>query len=153
LRRLAARGVSVAPVDLRIGVDTFRPISTDEIEDHRMHSERVTVGEDAAAAVAAARVRGGRVVALGTTAVRALETAAARGVVEPFDGPTDLFITPGYEFRAVDALVTNFHVPGSTLVVLIAAFCGQRWREVYSAALTRGYRFLSFGDAMLARRR
>jgi S-adenosylmethionine:tRNA ribosyltransferase-isomerase len=153
LGRLAKRGVSVAPVDLRIGVDTFRPISTDEIEDHRMHSERVTVGEDAATAVAAARARGGRVVALGTTVVRALETAAAQGAVEPFDGPTDLFITPGYEFRAVDALVTNFHVPGSTLVVLIAAFCGERWREVYAAALAREYRFLSFGDAMLARRR
>jgi S-adenosylmethionine:tRNA ribosyltransferase-isomerase len=150
---LSDRGVKVASIDLRIGVDTFRPIAAGEIEAHRMHSERVTVGEDAVASVAAARARGGRVVALGTTAVRALESAAADGPLKAFDGSTELFITPGYEFRVVDALVTNFHVPGSTLVVLVAAFCGDRWREIYATALSRGYRFLSFGDAMLARRR
>lgn len=152
LDRLAARGIEVASIDLRIGVDTFRPIAADEIEAHRMHSERVTVGEDVVASVAAAQARGGRIVALGTTAVRALESAARGAALEPFDGSTDLFITPGYEFRVVDALVTNFHVPGSTLVVLVAAFCGDRWRAIYAAALSRGYRFLSFGDAMLARR-
>jgi len=153
LRRLEERGVGVASVDLRIGVDTFRPIAAESIEQHRMHSERVTVDEQAVAAVIATREAGGTVVALGTTAVRALESAAAGGDIESFDGPTDLFITPGYEFAVVDAMVTNFHVPGSTLVVLVAAFCGPRWREVYATALSRGYRFLSFGDAMLARRR
>jgi S-adenosylmethionine:tRNA ribosyltransferase-isomerase len=116
-----------------------------------MHRENYCVDEEAAAAVAAARRRRGRVVAVGTTVVRALESAAgAGGEVCPGPGTTDLFITPGYEFRVVDLLVTNFHVPGSTLVVLVAAFMGERWREAYRVALERGYRFLSFGDAMLA---
>ena len=102
---------------------------------------------------AATRAAGCRVVAIGTTVVRALESAAGPdGAVCPGDGTTDLFITPGYQFRVVDRLVTNFHVPGSTLVVMIAAFMGERWREAYGAALERGYRFLSFGDAMLVGR-
>jgi len=117
-----------------------------------MHREDYLVDEAAAGAVAAARCRGGRVVAVGTTVVRTLESAAAGGEIRPGAGSTDLFITPGYPFRVVDLLVTNFHVPGSTLVVLIAAFMGDAWREVYRVALARGYRFLSFGDAMLARR-
>jgi S-adenosylmethionine:tRNA ribosyltransferase-isomerase len=151
LRRLGERGVQVAAVDLDIGVDTFRPIVEAGLEEHRMHRENYCVDEEAAAAVAAARRRRGRVVAVGTTVVRALESAAgAGGEVCPGPGTTDLFITPGYEFRVVDLLVTNFHVPGSTLVVLVAAFMGERWREAYRVALERGYRFLSFGDAMLA---
>ena len=118
-----------------------------------MHREDYLVDGAAAGAVAAARRRGGRVVAVGTTVVRTLESAAAAGgEIRPGAGSTDLFITPGYPFRVVDLLVTNFHVPGSTLVVLIAAFMGDAWREVYRVALARGYRFLSFGDAMLARR-
>jgi len=150
---LAARGVQRAFVDLEIGLDTFRPISSEMIEDHSMHTERYRVGEDTAAAVASTRRNGGEVVAIGTTVVRALESAAlASGEVEPSEGATDLFITPGRPFRAVDRLVTNYHVPGSTLVVLVAAFMGDRWRDAYEAALRRGYRFLSFGDAMIVRR-
>ena len=153
LAGLAERGVAVAALDLDIGVDTFRPISADTLEGHRMHREDFRVPEETAAAVAAARQRGGRVVAVGTTVVRALESAAnANGELRPGEGSTELFIIPGYPFRVVDLLVTNFHVPGSTLVVLVAAFMGDRWREAYGAALERGYRFLSFGDAMLAAR-
>lgn len=153
LRRLGERGIDLAAVDLDIGVDTFRPIAEGRLEEHRMHREDFSVGVEAATAVAAARRRGGRVVAVGTTVVRALESAAgADGGIRPGPGTTDLFITPGFEFRAVDLLLTNFHVPGSTLVVLVAAFMGEGWREAYRVALERGYRFLSFGDAMLAAR-
>jgi S-adenosylmethionine:tRNA ribosyltransferase-isomerase len=153
LATLDEGGIGVAAVELDIGLDTFRPISTPELTDHRMHRERVSVGSDAASAVSAARERGGRVVAVGTTVVRALETAAAGGgLVAPVDTNTSLFITPGFRFDVVDLLVTNFHVPGSTLVVLLAAFMGPRWRQAYSVALDREYRFLSFGDSMLAER-
>jgi S-adenosylmethionine:tRNA ribosyltransferase-isomerase len=153
LGRLGERGIDVAAVDLQIGVDTFRPITSERVEDHRMHTEAFTIGEETVAAVAAARRRGGRVVAIGTTVVRSLESAATTdGLVVPRAGATDLFVTPGYRFRVVDVLVTNFHVPGSSLVVLIAAFMGDRWREAYRTALARGYRFLSFGDAMIASR-
>jgi len=153
LRRLGDRGIEVAAVELGIGVDTFRPIAASHLEEHHMHREDYLIDEPEAAAVAAARRRGGRVVAVGTTVVRALESAAdADGAVRPGPGSTGLFITPGYPFRVVDRLVTNFHVPGSTLVVLIAAFMGEAWHELYRVALERGYRFLSFGDAMVARR-
>jgi S-adenosylmethionine:tRNA ribosyltransferase-isomerase len=153
LERLGERGIDVAAVDLQIGVDTFRPITTERVEEHRMHTEAFTIGEETAAAVAAARRRGGRVVAVGTTVVRSLESAAVgEGLVAPTAGATDLFITPGYRFEVVDVLVTNFHVPGSSLVVLMAAFMGDRWREAYRTALDRGYRFLSFGDAMMVSR-
>lgn len=153
LDALGGRGIELAAVDLDIGVDTFRPIAAADLEDHEMHREGYCVPEETAAAVAAARERGGRVVAVGTTVVRALESAAApTGEVRPGAGATGLFITPGYSFRVVDLLVTNFHVPGSTLVVLVAAFMGEAWREAYRVALERGYRFLSFGDAMLAAR-
>ena len=153
LAALEERGVARTGVDLEIGLDTFRPIGADTLEGHVMHTERYRVGEDVAAAVAATRATGGRVVAIGTTVVRALESeAGSDGSICPGDGATDLFITPGYRFRVVDRLVTNFHVPGSTLVVMIAAFMGERWREAYGAALERGYRFLSFGDAMIVGR-
>ncbi len=152
LGRLQDRGIRRVAIELDIGVDTFRPIATEDVETHRMHSERFRVGEEAAAAVADTRGRGGRVVAIGTTVVRALETAASSGEVVPGEGATDLFITPGYGFRSVDLLVTNFHMPNTTLIVLVAAFVGPSWRQVYKTALERGYRFLSFGDAMLARR-
>jgi S-adenosylmethionine:tRNA ribosyltransferase-isomerase len=147
------RGIALAAVDLDIGVDTFRPIAAARLEDHRMHRESYAIPEETVAAMAAARERRGRVVAVGTTVVRALESAATGpGEVLPGAGSTALFIAPGYPFRVVDALVTNFHVPGSTLVVLVAAFMGERWRDAYRVALERGYRFLSFGDAMLASR-
>jgi S-adenosylmethionine:tRNA ribosyltransferase-isomerase len=153
LAALERRGVRRAAVDLEIGLDTFRPIGTETLSGHVMHSERFRVDEAAAAEIAAVRKGGGRVVAIGTTVVRALESAAlAGGEPVPAEGTTDLFITPGFRFRVVDRLVTNFHLPGSTLLVLLAAFMGDRWREAYATALERGYRFLSFGDAMIAGR-
>ena len=153
LGELAGGGVSVVGVDLEIGLDTFRPIAVEDIADHPMHAERIRVTPEAAAAIETARRDGGRVVAIGTTVVRTLEAAAGTsGEVVPIDLETRLFITPGYQFRAVDLIVTNFHVPGSTLVVLIASLLGPRWRGVYAEALSRGYRFLSFGDAMLVER-
>jgi S-adenosylmethionine:tRNA ribosyltransferase-isomerase len=123
----------------------------DEIEDHQMHTEWCSIPSETAEAIAAARARGGNVVAVGTTVVRTLETMADghRGVV-PGERRTDLFLRPGSEFQVVDAMVTNFHMPGSTLLVLLAAFMGPTWRDAYETALDRGYRFLSFGDAMFA---
>lgn len=149
LADLGERGISVAGIDLEIGLDTFRPIAEADIADHVIHAERVTVDDQTAATIAAARRSGRRVVAVGTTVVRALEAAATSGEVRPMTGETRLFITPGYRFQAVDLVVTNFHVPGSTLVVLVASIMGPQWRVVYAEALARGYRFLSFGDAML----
>lgn len=153
VERLQRAGVELASVDLEVGLDTFRPITAEEVEDHNIHSERYRLDEQAAAAVTRCRERGGRVVAIGTTVVRTLETCAdTDGSVTPGAGATSLYITPGFRFRVVDLLVTNFHVPRSSLLVLIAAFMGDRWRQAYEAALERGYRFLSFGDAMLAER-
>jgi len=150
---LREREIEIATVDLHVGIDTFRPIATENVEDHVMHSEWCSISESTAAAVASARARGGRVVAVGTTVVRTLETFAdGDRKVRAGEGDTSLFLTPGVEFRVVDAMVTNFHVPGSTLVVLVAAFMGGGWRVAYQTALERGYRFLSFGDAMLAER-
>lgn len=153
LDRLAAREIPVTAVDLHVGVDTFRPMMVEEVEEHRMHREWCRVPEETARAVADARDRGSRVVAIGTTVVRALESnSAGGGLVAPGEGETDLFLRPGSDFEVVDLLVTNFHVPGSTLLVMVAAFMGDRWRRAYQHALTTGYRFLSFGDAMLAER-
>lgn len=150
---LAERGVSIASVDLQVGLGTFRPITSERIEDHVMHSERFEVSDAAADAVGRARRRGGDVVAIGTTVVRTLETCATDdGGIVPGTGSTDLYLTPGATFRVVDRLVTNFHLPGSSLLVLLAAFMGEGWREAYEVALERGYRFLSFGDAMLCDR-
>lgn len=151
--RLQVAGVEIAPVDLHVGVDTFRPIAVEEIEDHRMHSEWCSIPTATAEAIERVRAAGGRVVAAGTTVTRTLETFGnGDGTVEAASGETALFLKPGDRFRVVDALITNFHVPGSTLVVLVAAFMGARWREAYRTALDRGYRFLSFGDAMYAER-
>jgi S-adenosylmethionine:tRNA ribosyltransferase-isomerase len=153
VERLGERGVAIASIDLHVGIDTFRPISDPELENHVMHSEWCGVPEQAAVAIEDVRRSGGRVVAVGTTVVRALESFANdHGTVRAAQGDTDLFLKPGDRFRVVDALVTNFHVPGSTLVVLVAAFMGERWRQAYQTALDRGYRFLSFGDAMYAER-
>jgi S-adenosylmethionine:tRNA ribosyltransferase-isomerase len=151
--RFEDRGVELASVDLHVGIDTFRPMSVGRVEDHRMHSEWFSIPEATAAAVGRARRAGDRVVAIGTTVVRALESHANEdGTVGQGTGETALFLKPGDSFRVVDALVTNFHLPRSTLVVLVAAFMGERWRDAYAAALQRGYRFLSFGDAMYAER-
>ncbi|HET9072788.1 MAG TPA: tRNA preQ1(34) S-adenosylmethionine ribosyltransferase-isomerase QueA [Acidimicrobiales bacterium] len=142
LARCRDRGVAVASVDLAVGLGTFRPVTAERVEDHEMHEERYHVPEATLAACAAAQ----RVVAVGTTVVRALETAAATGRTS---GRSDLFIRPGHTWRAVDALLTNFHQPRSTLLLLVEAFVGPRWRDLYALALAEGYRFLSFGDAML----
>jgi S-adenosylmethionine:tRNA ribosyltransferase-isomerase len=140
------RQCRTAAVELVVGLDTFRPIAAERVEDHVMHSERYVVPEATMAACEAAD----RVVAVGTTTVRALETAAATGELE---GRTSLFIRDDYRFRVVDVLLTNFHLPRSTLLVLLEAFVGPRWRALYETALAEGYRFLSFGDAMLVARR
>ncbi len=152
LDRLEKRGIRLARVELRVGIGTFRPITTPEVDRHRMHPEWSSVPAATVAAVAEARRRGGAVVAIGTTVVRALEWRASGGDLTAGSGYTDLFIRPGHRFRVVDRLLTNFHAPRSSLVVMVAAFMGPRWRATYRTALERGYRFLSFGDAMLASR-
>ncbi len=140
------RGAEVHALNLAVGLGTFRPVSAHRPEDHRMHPERYRVPE----ATMEACLRADRVVAVGTTTLRALESAAATGELE---GSTSLFIHGDYPFAVVDALLTNFHLPRSSLLLLLAAFCGMRWRQLYGLALGDGYRFLSFGDAMLVSRR
>jgi S-adenosylmethionine:tRNA ribosyltransferase-isomerase len=148
---LLERGVRIAEVELEVGLDTFRPMATDTIEDHAIHTERIVVDEGVARAVDGTRKNGGRVVAVGTTVIRTLEsTADGSGGVRPFAGHTDLFITPGYKAAVVDAMITNFHAPRTTLLVLIAALLGDRWRDIYDHAIKSDLRFLSFGDAMFA---
>jgi S-adenosylmethionine:tRNA ribosyltransferase-isomerase len=154
LAALDAAGVRRTMVTLHVGAGTFLPVKTPRVEDHRMHAERGTINATAAAAINDARAAGGRVVAVGTTTLRLLETAAdPSGRIPAFDGETELFILPGYRFRAVDLLMTNFHLPRSTLVMLAAAFCGlDRLRAAYAHALADGYRFYSYGDACLLQR-
>ena len=145
-RAARERGVEIARVDLRVGLGTFRPISTDSVLDHEMHAETYRVAPQVWDRIQSAK----RVVAVGTTTVRTLESVAATGELE---GATELFIHSGFDWKVVDALMTNFHVPRSSLLVMIDAFIGPRWREIYRTALDEGYRFLSFGDAMLLERR
>lgn len=152
-RRLEERDISMARVDLHVSLDTFRPMAVENVEEHPMHSEWCAVSEETAESITATKRRGGRIVAVGTTVVRTLESMAdGQGGVKSGEKRTDLFLKPGSEITVVDLLVTNFHLPGSTLLVLLAAFMGERWRDAYESALDRGYRFLSFGDAMLAAR-
>jgi S-adenosylmethionine:tRNA ribosyltransferase-isomerase len=150
LAAIAARGVETGFVTLHVGAGTFQPVRVDNLVEHHMHAERLTVSEALARRVVAARERGGRVVAVGTTVVRALEAATGGdGLTHAFDGETRLFITPGYAFRAVDALLTNFHLPESTLLMLVCAFGGyERVMAAYRHAVGQGYRFFSYGDAM-----
>jgi S-adenosylmethionine:tRNA ribosyltransferase-isomerase len=151
---LAARGISITTVTLHVGPGTFLPIRGDSVEGHRMHAERYEVSPEAAAEHAACRARGGRVVAVGTTSVRTLESAFRGAAVAAGPGRTDLFVRPGHRFQAVDALVTNFHLPRSTLLLLVCAFGGtERVLAAYREAVSRGYRFFSYGDAMLLTRR
>jgi S-adenosylmethionine:tRNA ribosyltransferase-isomerase len=153
LDALAARGVRHATVTLHVGAGTFLPVRVDDLSRHRMHPERGTVDAATASAITAARAAGGRVVAVGTTSLRVLETASAGGTLRPFHGETDLFILPGYSFRAVDLLLTNFHLPRSTLFMLVCAFAGTaRMRAAYAHAIASGYRFYSYGDACLLER-
>jgi S-adenosylmethionine:tRNA ribosyltransferase-isomerase len=149
VERLSARNIGIAEVELEVGLDTFRPMGTGPVEDHVIHRENVIVDEAIVDAVARTRQADGRVVAIGTTVVRTLESAAAgSGLVRAMDGETDLFITPGHRFSVVDALFTNFHAPRTTLIVMVAAMLGDRWRDVYEHAIQRDFRFLSFGDPM-----
>lgn len=145
LDRCREAGATIETVELAVGMGTFRPVESERVEDHVMHGERYAVDAHAWDAIRRAR----RVVAVGTTVVRTLETVAVTGNLE---GRTDLFIQPGFEFGVVDALLTNFHMPRSTLLVMLDAFMGPRWRELYDLALAGGYRFLSFGDAMFVER-
>ena len=150
LEQLDEQGIRRAAVTLHVGAGTFQPVRADDIADHVMHAEYVEVDESVCAAVRATRARGGRVVAVGTTAVRSLETASdERGDINPFRGDTDIFIFPGYRFRSVDAMLTNFHLPESTLLMLVSAFAGREAiMAAYAEAIACGYRFFSYGDAM-----
>ncbi|WP_112874056.1 tRNA preQ1(34) S-adenosylmethionine ribosyltransferase-isomerase QueA [Paracoccus endophyticus] len=151
LERLRARGVLSAPVTLHVGAGTFLPVKTDDVSQHRMHAERGLITPDAAAAINAARAAGGRIIPVGTTALRLIESAADdSGRVLPFDGATDIFIRPGHRFRATDGLMTNFHLPKSTLLMLVSALMGpQAIRRIYAHAIRENYRFFSYGDASL----
>jgi S-adenosylmethionine:tRNA ribosyltransferase-isomerase len=153
LDALADRGIGRAFITLHVGAGTFQPVRVEELAVHRMHAEWLEVSEGVCQAIRETRARGGRVVAVGTTTVRSLETAAGSGEVEPFRGETAIFIYPGYRFRAVDALLTNFHLPESTLLMLACAFGGyDRVLAAYRHAVTTRYRFFSYGDAMFIRR-
>jgi S-adenosylmethionine:tRNA ribosyltransferase-isomerase len=151
LDALDARGIARHLVTLHVGAGTFLPVKADDTADHRMHAEWGEISPDVAGALNTVRARGGRIVAVGTTALRLLESAAAEdGSIRPFCGETDIFITPGYRFRAVDVLMTNFHLPRSTLFMLVAAFAGlETMRAAYAHAIAHDYRFYSFGDASL----
>ncbi|NWL79861.1 tRNA preQ1(34) S-adenosylmethionine ribosyltransferase-isomerase QueA [Pseudomonas taiwanensis] len=153
LAAIAAKGVKSAFVTLHVGAGTFQPVRVERIEDHHMHCEWLEVGQDVVDAVAACRARGGRVVAVGTTSVRSLESAARDGQLKAFSGDTDIFLYPGRPFHVVDALVTNFHLPESTLLMLVSAFAGYpETMAAYDAAVEQGYRFFSYGDAMFITR-
>jgi S-adenosylmethionine:tRNA ribosyltransferase-isomerase len=154
LAAIAARGVEIVRLTLDVGIGTFRPMRDGPVAEHRMHAERFAIPAGTAAAIARAKAAGRRIVAAGTTVVRALEGAAdGGGEVRSGAGETELFITPGYRFRIVDALLTNFHLPQSTLLVLVSAFAGYApTRAAYAHAVAARYRFFSFGDAMFAER-
>lgn len=154
LEQLRARGVLHTFITLHVGGGTFLPVKTENTEEHRMHAEYAELSAAAAEAINAARAKGGRVVAVGTTSLRTLESAAdGAGRVQPFAGETDIFITPGYAFRAVDMLLTNFHLPRSTLFMLVCAFAGmERMKAAYAHAIAEKYRFYSYGDACLLSR-
>jgi S-adenosylmethionine:tRNA ribosyltransferase-isomerase len=156
VQQLEARGMEMATVTLHVGLGTFQPVTVDDLDQHPMHAESFHVSPEAADAIARARGRGAEVVAIGTTVVRTLESAAdpeRRGLVRPGEGETRLLIQPGYDFRVVDRLLTNFHLPQSTLLALVAAFAGREHvLSAYRAAIARRYRFYSYGDAMLLQR-
>ncbi|MES2603346.1 MAG: tRNA preQ1(34) S-adenosylmethionine ribosyltransferase-isomerase QueA [Pseudomonadota bacterium] len=150
LAAVQARGVQIATVTLHVGAGTFQPVRVPNLADHRMHAEYLEVSEQVCEQVRACRASGGRVVAVGTTTVRCLETASQSGELRPFSGDTRIFIYPGYTFRSVDALITNFHLPESTLLMLVSAFSSRESiLNAYQAAITEKYRFFSYGDAML----
>jgi S-adenosylmethionine:tRNA ribosyltransferase-isomerase len=151
LVRLRQSGIGLTAVTLHVGVGTFKPVTVDQIEDHQMGAEWVEVGAEAVCSIEQARAAGGRIVSVGTTVVRALETAArADGQIRPYCGETDIFMTPGFSFKVVDALLTNFHLPRTTLLMLVSALAGtELLRQAYADAVRERYRFYSYGDAML----
>jgi S-adenosylmethionine:tRNA ribosyltransferase-isomerase len=146
LETIRGRGVRIEEVELVVGLDTFKPVTVENPLDHVIHTERYRVSQSVLDVCHDTQRTGRRVVAVGTTAARALESAATTGLLE---GDTNLFIYPGYEWKIVDRLMTNFHMPRTTLLLMISSFVGQRWRDIYAEAIERKYRFLSFGDAML----
>ncbi len=153
LDALSARGAQIAHVTLHVGAGTFKPVRADNVREHSMHSERFSVPEETVAMIRAAKARGGRVIAVGTTSLRALESAAMGGELEAGNGETNIFIFPGYQFRVADLLLTNFHLPRSTLLMLVCAFGGmQEMLAAYRHAVEKEYRFFSYGDAMLIER-
>lgn len=150
LATLAERGVKTTYVTLHVGAGTFLPVKVDDVTRHRMHAEWGQVSAQAAAEIAATKAAGGRIIPVGTTALRLVETAARGGAIEPWEGETDIFIYPGFSFRVADALMTNFHLPKSTLMMLVSALMGRdRILEIYHHAIARNYRFFSYGDASL----
>ena len=150
LEKIKQKGVAIAPVMLHVGLGTFRPVKADRIDEHVMHTEYISVSEESAALINARRAAGGRVIAVGTTSCRTLESASDEdGTVHPISGDTGIFIYPGYRFKAIDALITNFHLPESTLLMLVSALAGrERILAAYETAVAEKYRFFSFGDAM-----
>ncbi|HEX5838217.1 MAG TPA: S-adenosylmethionine:tRNA ribosyltransferase-isomerase, partial [Anaerolineales bacterium] len=165
LEELQAKGVKIAYVTLHVGLDTFAPVTEENPLEHKIHSEWCELPQGTAALINETKQNGGRIVAVGTTSVRTLESAARSSIVDPpiepplsnidfqlsaFTGPTDLYILPGFEFKLVDVMITNFHLPKSTLLMLVSAFAGrEKILETYQAAIREGYRFYSFGDAMI----
>lgn len=150
LAKIREKGISIVDILLHVGLGTFRPVSSENVEDHKMHSEYYEVSTDAAEAINRVRAHGGRIICVGTTSVRTLETVADdRGIVHPGSGETNIFIKPGYRFKAVDGLITNFHLPESTLLMLVSAFSSrEEILSIYRHAIEEKYRFFSFGDAM-----
>ena len=151
LERVRAKGVSIAPVMLHVGLGTFRPVKVDRLDEHVMHTEYISVSPESAELINSCRAKGGRVIAVGTTSCRTLESVAdEQGIIHPVSGDTGIFIYPGYKFRAIDALITNFHLPESTLLMLVSAFSTREiMMNAYKTAVEEKYRFFSFGDAML----
>ena len=151
LDALKSKGVKLAYVTLHVGLGTFRPVKTEDIEKHKMHSEYFTIGNEACDIINETKEKGSRIIAVGTTSCRVLETISDEsGRVKPYNGWTDIFIYPGYKFKAVDSMITNFHLPGSTLIMLISAFAGRdKVMKAYHEAIEERYRFFSFGDAMM----
>lgn len=153
LDKLQAMGVETQFVTLHVGAGTFQPVKVDKVEDHKMHAEYIEVTQAVCDAINATRARGGRVIAVGTTSVRSLETASQSGEIQPFMGDSSIFLYPGYEFKSVDAMITNFHLPESTLIMLVSAFAGiDHIRKAYAEAIQQRYRFFSYGDAMFMTR-
>ncbi|MDH5393067.1 MAG: tRNA preQ1(34) S-adenosylmethionine ribosyltransferase-isomerase QueA [Gammaproteobacteria bacterium] len=149
LEAIKLKGIDSTEVTLHVGAGTFQPVRVDNILDHQMHSEYIEVSEQTAAKVKACHQRGGRVIAVGTTSVRSLESAASEGEIKAFAGDTDIFIYPGYQFKVIDALITNFHLPESTLLMLVSALAGyETMKKAYQHAVAEKYRFFSYGDAM-----